>query len=434
MLTPSRLVEGGGATGKPVNRVRPGALLASGDADMQGDSSPAVALSYQRQVEAEDVGTMAAYSASSSVKFFCKHSYRDIGRRRCHFGLSFCSVLIVVWSALVINTLVEKGPVIFLKLAEGDEGQYDGLIYPTRDFDGMASYTNKDGIFVNYTQVLAVVGDKYNLAPRKQFCKSAVGSKRDRAMRERYDDEYNKARKEKEEASYRTTSDGKNTVPTRSAVYDLELASSVPACAMFLDTQRERDIDLGRRYQFEPLNEGECIIHEQLAESLQVGKGDMIYLQMDMQQNLRALLDIYNNQVATPSKRIEASILEPRTTRGDAPSSIRLPCRVAHVGDQSYGKIQKDQAVDQIYMEYKTIYKYIKDYLPPPLNSNRDFVNFLGKHGEQQAYQLADFLMMTLPQPRVKYYQSSNYFDIQRGVTSYANEVIDALGFFPVRM
>ena len=44
------------------------------------------------------------------MKFFFKHSYRDVGRRQCHFCLSFCSVLIVVWSALVINTLVEKGP------------------------------------------------------------------------------------------------------------------------------------------------------------------------------------------------------------------------------------------------------------------------------------------------------------------------------------
>lgn len=68
-----------------------------------------------------------------------------------------------------------------------------------------------------------MVDDKYNLAPRKQFCKSAVGSKRDRAMRQRYDDQYNKERKEKEEASYRTTLDGKNTVPKRSDVYSPDL-------------------------------------------------------------------------------------------------------------------------------------------------------------------------------------------------------------------
>lgn len=62
---------------------------------------------------------MSDYSVLSSSQFFYKHSYRDIGRRKFHFCLSFCSVFIVVWSALVINTLVEKGPIIFLKLAEG---------------------------------------------------------------------------------------------------------------------------------------------------------------------------------------------------------------------------------------------------------------------------------------------------------------------------
>ena len=43
-------------------------------------------------------------------------------------------------------------------------------------------------------------------------------------------------------------------------------------------------------------------------------------------------------------------------------------------------------------------------------------------------------MMMTLPSPRIDYYKSSNYYDIQKGVTGYANEIIEALGFFPVRM
>ena len=43
-------------------------------------------------------------------------------------------------------------------------------------------------------------------------------------------------------------------------------------------------------------------------------------------------------------------------------------------------------------------------------------------------------MMMTLQSPRINYYQSSNYWDIQKGVTGYANEIIEELGFFPVRM
>jgi hypothetical protein len=57
----------------------------------------------------------------------------------------------VVWSALVINTIVDKGPIIFLKLAEGKVGQYDGIIYPSKNYKGMETYDNTQGVFINYT-------------------------------------------------------------------------------------------------------------------------------------------------------------------------------------------------------------------------------------------------------------------------------------------
>ena len=77
-------------------------------------------LSYQKQ-KGDDT-EVEEYSILSSIMFFVKHSYRDVWRRKVHFLLSFLSVFIVVWSALVIQTLVQKGPIIFLKLAEGDVG------------------------------------------------------------------------------------------------------------------------------------------------------------------------------------------------------------------------------------------------------------------------------------------------------------------------
>ena len=52
-----------------------------------------------------------------AFRFFVKHSYQDVGRRKCHFCLAFCSVLIVVLATLVVNTVVNKGPIIFMKLA-----------------------------------------------------------------------------------------------------------------------------------------------------------------------------------------------------------------------------------------------------------------------------------------------------------------------------
>ena len=44
----------------------------------------------------------------------------------------------------------------------------------------------------------------------------------------------------------------------------------------------------------------------------------------------------------------------------------------------------------------------------------------------------ADTLAMTLPSPRTRYYEDVNYDVTQRKVTEYANEVTDALGYYPV--
>ena len=53
-----------------------------------------------------------------TFRFFIKHAWRDIKRRKCHFCLALCSVLIVVLSTLVVNTVISKGPIIFMALAQ----------------------------------------------------------------------------------------------------------------------------------------------------------------------------------------------------------------------------------------------------------------------------------------------------------------------------
>ena len=54
-----------------------------------------------------------------------KHSMRDVKRHSCHFCLALCSVFIVVLSTLVVKTVVAKGPIIFLSLAQAGTGEID---------------------------------------------------------------------------------------------------------------------------------------------------------------------------------------------------------------------------------------------------------------------------------------------------------------------
>lgn len=74
---------------------------------------------------------MTSLKMTESLKFFCKHTYRDTKRRKCHFTLALCSVFIVVLFSLVINTIVARGPIIFLKLAEANQGEIDGYVTPS---------------------------------------------------------------------------------------------------------------------------------------------------------------------------------------------------------------------------------------------------------------------------------------------------------------
>lgn len=98
-------------------------------------------------------------------------------------------------------------------------------------------------------------------------------------------------------------------------------------------------------------------------------------------------------------------------------------------------------------MEYDHIFKSFAPQLPdlwddlPKHYCIKDghvdlctFKEWLANNGTQLAHSHADFLMMTLPTPRVNYYESSDYVTIQRLVTGHANKIIDGLGFYPVKI
>ena len=63
-------------------------------------------------------------------KFFLKHSWQDIGRNKCSYCLAFCAVFIVVFSTLIVDTIVNQGPIVFMNVAETVAGQYDAYFIP----------------------------------------------------------------------------------------------------------------------------------------------------------------------------------------------------------------------------------------------------------------------------------------------------------------
>ena len=103
-----------------------------------------------------------------AFRFFVKHSYQDVGRRKCHFCLAFCSVLIVVLSTLVVNTVTNKGPIIFMKLAQESSGEID-CVYTVGGKGANSNEIWDDRNYMNYTGLVDLLKEEnieHNLAPR----------------------------------------------------------------------------------------------------------------------------------------------------------------------------------------------------------------------------------------------------------------------------
>ena len=73
---------------------------------------------------------------------------------------------------------------------------------------------------------------------------------------------------------------------------------------MYTDTNKEREISAAMAYKFDRLNEGECIIHQEIADDLLAEVGDIFFIKLDIRQNLREILKIYNkltdDQIVVP--------------------------------------------------------------------------------------------------------------------------------------
>ncbi len=104
-------------------------------------------------------------------RLFCMYQWRDLKRHKFHFCLAFCSVFIIVLSILIVISMINKGPVIFLKMSEGRNGQIDAFLTPAGVEQNIHDLNQKS--FVNLTALRVAeerTSKKYNVSPRKIYC------------------------------------------------------------------------------------------------------------------------------------------------------------------------------------------------------------------------------------------------------------------------
>jgi hypothetical protein len=197
-----------------------------------------------------------------AVKFFGRHSYKDAWRRKLHFMLAFCSVFLVVCSTLIINQIISKGNIIFLKISESTHGEIDAFVTPAADIvdktmDGityeMPALLNLTAVNEYYTAVDPTVLDDLLLTPRKIFSSTKV-------LKESKCGIYNESSSIQMER-WHDSFDPVYNLPNRKDTYSIKFANNLDDYSIVaFKTEREREIQLGRKYEFGPMDVGQCMV------------------------------------------------------------------------------------------------------------------------------------------------------------------------------
>ena len=315
------------------------------------------------------------------MKFIPEYSLKENLRRKCYFAICLITCFLVSLVSLVAKAIVSQGALIFLMLGEKDSGEIDFYLSPTpltrnSSYETLDDY-HRDNAFINFTKY----GELMSSDNRK---------------------------KEPNPLNTSTMRTYINGVGSNKRIY-----------LLLIDTNRERDIELGRAYPYEKLNEGECLVHKKLVE-----KGDKEYLMYIPLGNFltNTLLYYYHDRANTTNEtltNLERILQEKNFT-------LNFSCKIKDTMDNNYGKEAADDD-NIVIMEQEYFYKFVADFLPENINNYfPDFKNILKK--EIKAEEYGNLLVVNFPKNRLNYYTESDYdYLLEKGVR-YMNRIVEKLG------
>ena len=147
---------------------------------------------------------------------------------------------------------------------------------------------------------------------------------------------------------------------------------------MLFKTQREKEIQIGREYEFPPMDLGECkIVKDDESAGGGAKEGQIIFMKIGP-INLMPFVDAYEQENAEQfGSRLQPVI---KTKKENDPkkiikreqkvinSYVQLPCRVSYLTGRQ-GKIPSTHK-NTIFMEYDRFLDLLANYLPETLNDN----------------------------------------------------------------
>ena len=313
------------------------------------------------------------------MKFITEYSLKENFRRKCYFIISFLTCFLVSLVCLVAKTVVSQGTLIFLMLGEKDSGEIDFYITSTTlirnsSYIDIEDYYH-DNSFINFTKYEELMFSEEN------------------------------SKKEANPFNTSTIRTYYNGVSNHKLVY-----------LMLIDTDKERDIELGRSYPYDKLKEGECLV----SKSLLVDEQKEFNFMIPMTNFLIDTLLIYFNDNTNKTEKDLRDIFESNDF------SVNMNCKIIDSLSNNYGK-ESDDDNNIIIMEQEYFYKYLSNFVPEIINNKFPLYKEVLKN-KIKASDYGNTLIVNFPKNRLNYYTEDDYDNLLDKGVRYMNKVVQKMG------
>ena len=311
------------------------------------------------------------------IKFLFDYSVQETSRRKCYYLLSFCACFLVALTTLIVNSLLSQSPIIFLVVAQADDGEIDISLrtspmitenqYNLYDYNYFNTFLN----FTKYKEKVDLNGINLGSTPRIELNSYGIST---------------------------------NSTYLQSLLIIL------------IDTDLESSIDLGKNYLYEKLDKGKCNIDKTLANNLNINVGDFFNLTADISSYF---VDLFLANFNSSSNHKQINPLNISII------NVTFPCQVQNILSGTMGKTSSENR-NLAFMELQYFFNYSSSYISSDVL--KIFPNFPFYLSSLKYQEYATNIIANFPRPRVTTYLESNYLTLLGKATNLANALSKAIG------
>jgi len=304
------------------------------------------------------------FICNNNLGLLIKQSSRDLRNNLCHYFVSVLACFLAMLLALITNTVIGSASTIYLKMAEMKHGEVDIMMRASQNF---ANYTR----FLNATRIDDLfLTQEIILTPRLEF-------------------EYTKVK-----------------YAEKSAHLNLLLINSM----------REHNLGIGRKWAELPLQKKECAIHQEIADALNFKINDTVRICIKSGEYFELLKTLYKGHNQEYTHKYKENINE-----------IEFECKVTIIFDSLGGKVQVGKDSGYVLMEMESFLENLADYIR---DEDPNFINFI------RNFNTANIVteILTNHPNRMELYKNSDYEDTKKSLTLFSSQLIHTMGFYPVEI